>query len=194
MIEFGQQYAKEIFAFFVPLFTWILNNHFKAKAKLNVASPHGFMFLVQEPIKGADGAIISPSQTVRTMSHIVTNPGQDTATKVELVFNWKPPCINIWPSRHFTEHVETDNRYIMIFDSLAPREQITCELLSVNNELPALINVRSDQCTATNIALFPQPVVAPWKQRIAATLMFLGLSLSIYLTTLFLQLLLTVTQ
>ncbi|HIF5652312.1 TPA: hypothetical protein ACX3DX_004553 [Vibrio parahaemolyticus] len=193
-MDFLQQYAKEIFALSVPLLTWFLNFYFKAKAKLHVASPHGFTFLVEEPVKDENGEIVSPRQTVKTMSHIVSNPGQDTATKVELVFNWKPPCINIWPSRHFIEHEQNDGRYVMVFDSLAPREQIACELLSVNNDLPALINVRSDQCTATQIAMFPQPVVALWKQRVSAILMFLGLSLAIYIGTVFLQFLLTVAQ
>ncbi|HDY7809418.1 TPA: hypothetical protein RQK32_004384 [Vibrio vulnificus] len=59
-MEFLQQYAKEIFALSVPLLTWFLNFYFKAKAKLHVASPHGFTFLVEEPVKDENGEVVSP--------------------------------------------------------------------------------------------------------------------------------------
>jgi len=75
----------------------------------------------------------------------------------------------------------------MVFESLAPNEQIGCELLSVNTDLPALINARSDQCTATTIAMYLQPVVSAWKRRLVVTLLFMGFSFAIYLTTLLLQ-------
>ena len=186
-MEFIQQYAKEIFALLVPLLTWFLNDRFKARAKLQLALPHSFTFIVQEPLRNSDGEVLREAQSVQTASHVITNSGKETATNVELVFNWKPLCINIWPSRHYEQHTETDGRHVMVFDSLAPGEQIGFELLNVNSDLPNLINARSDQCTATSIAMYPQPVVALWKRRLAATLLFLGFSFAVYLTILILQ-------
>ncbi len=184
---FLQSYAKEIFSLLIPLITWLLNNQFKARAKLLLAIPHSFTFIVQEPLRDADGEILSATQTVHTASHVLTNSGRETATNVELVFNWKPLCINIWPSRHYEEHTEEDNRHVMIFDSLAPNEQIGFELLSINNDLPNLVNARSDQCTATTIAMYPQPILAAWKRRLAVTLLFFGFSFAIYISILLLQ-------
>jgi len=192
-MEFIQTYAKEIFSLFVPLLTWFINNKFKARAKLLLAIPHRFTFVVNEPLRDADGNEISPNQTVHTASHVLTNSGKETATKVELVFNWKPLCINIWPLRHYTEYTEPDNRYVMIFDSLAPNEQIGFELLSVNSDLPNLINARSDQCVANEIAMYPQPVVSSWKRRLAVTLLFFGFSFAIYVSILLLQFLIAKT-
>lgn len=186
-MEFIQQYAKELFALLVPLLTWILNNRFRARAKLQLGIPHSFTFMVQEPFRDAEGKVLRETQSVHTASHVITNSGKETATKVELVFNWKPLCINIWPSRHYEEHSEEDSRYVMVFDSLAPNEQIGFELLSVNSELPALVNARSDQCTATTIAMYPQPIVEAWKRRLAVTLLFFGFSFAIYLAILVLQ-------
>lgn len=186
-MEFIHQYAKEIFSIVVPIITWILNNKFKAKAKLQLAVPHSFTFMVQEPLRNAEGEIIRPTQGVYTASRVLKNSGKETATNVELVFNWKPLCINIWPSRHYTEHLEPDNRYIIVFDSLAPNEQIGVEVLSVNNELPALINARSDQCTATVVEMYPQVAVQAWKRKIASLLIFLGLSFAIYIFIVSLQ-------
>ncbi|EIF41860.1 hypothetical protein DOK_17043 [gamma proteobacterium BDW918] len=186
-MEFIQQYAKEIFSLVIPLVTWFLNNRFKARAKLQLAIPHSFTFIVDEPLRDPDGNVIREKQSVHTASHVISNSGRETATKVELVFNWKPLCINIWPSRHYEQHSEQDGRHVMVFESLAPNEQIGFELLSVNNDLPALINARSDQCTATTIAMYPQPAVSAWQRRLVVTLLFMGFSFAIYLTIILLQ-------
>ena len=129
-------------ALFVPLVTWTLNTFFKAKARLLLASPHTFTFLVQQPLLNAQGQQVSPTQTVHTRSLLVWNAGKEAATKIEWVFNWKPLCINVWPPRHCEEHTEPDNRYVMIFDSLAPAEYLGCELFSINADLPNLLTVR----------------------------------------------------
>lgn len=186
-MEFIQAHAKEIFSLFVPLLTWFLTNKFRDRAKLQLAVPHQFTFIVQEPLQDERGDIVTQSQSVHTASHVLTNSGRDTATNVELVFNWKPRCINIWPSRHYTEHTESDNRYVMIFESLAPNEQIGCEVLSINEQLPDLVNARSDQCAASTIKMYPQPVVDAWKRRLAITLLFFGFSFAIYVSIMLLQ-------
>jgi hypothetical protein len=186
-MEMLQQYAKELFALFVPVLTWVLNNWFRAKAKLQLARPHGFTFIVDQPLLDAEGNVISQKQTVHTVSHVISNAGRETATGVELVFNWKPLCINIWPARHFSEKTESDGRYVMMFDSLAPNEQIGFELLSINSDLPSLINARSNQCTAQTIAMYPQPILTPWKRKLAVFLLFSGIAFAVYIGILVLQ-------
>jgi hypothetical protein len=186
-MTFLKTYGKEIVALLVPLVTWGLNTFFKTKAKLLLASPHTFTFLVQQPLLDLQGNQIRPTQTVHTQSLMIRNAGKQTATNVEMVFNWKPACINVWPSRHFTEHTESDNRYVMIFDSLAPNENLSCEIFSVNADLPVLLTVRSDQCVAQTINMYPQPVVPNWQRRIAIALMLAGLALVVYAMILLLQ-------
>jgi hypothetical protein len=182
-----ETYGKEIVSLFVPLLAWALNTFFRAKAKLQLASPHTFIFLVQQPLLDPQGNKISPTQTVNTRSLMIWNAGKETATRVEWVFNWKPLCVNVWPSRHFEEHTELDNRYVMIFESLAPNEYLGCEILSINNDLPILITVRSNQCVAQTINMYPQPVVPNWQKRIAVALMLAGLALVAYTLIVLLQ-------
>lgn len=185
-----QTYAKEIVSLVVPFIAWALARFFKAKAKLILATPHSFTFLVQEPLRGAQGNVIQPTQTVRTVSYLLKNTGSEPAKNVELVFNWKPLCINIWPSRHITEHVENDNRYVVIFESLAPNEFVGFELLAVNNDAPALITARSEQCVAKSVEMYPQQVIKPWLSRILGILLLAGIGAVIYLALLVLQFLL----
>jgi len=182
-----QIYGKEIVAFFVPFIAWALNTFLKSKARLNVATPHRFTFLVQQPLLDKDGKQISPTQTVHTNSIVVYNSGRDSATKVELVFNWKPMCVNIWPPRHSEEFIEADRRYVLIFPGLAPNEMIGCEILSVNEDLPNLLTVRSDQCTAQVINMFPQPVSTPLRRRINSIMFGVGFATSVYLLIILVQ-------
>jgi hypothetical protein len=88
-MTFVETYGKEIVAFLVPLVTWVLNTLLRAKAKLQYALPHQFTFLVQQPLLDKDGKQISPTQTAHTNSFIIRNTGRESATKVELVFNWR---------------------------------------------------------------------------------------------------------
>lgn len=182
-----ETYGKEIVALLVPVITLILTTIFKAKAKLLWASPHKFTFLVPEPLIDQDGKQTYPSQTVNTISHMIKNDGQETATKVELLFNWKPQFINIWPPRHYNEQIESDGRYTLVFDSLTPRETFGCELMSINKDLPKLLMVRCDQCVAQTIAMYPQPVIKNWQRRTCIVLSLAGLALLVYLTIVLLQ-------
>ncbi len=189
-MSFLQTYAKELISLAVPFVAWALARFFRAKAKLILASPHSFTFLVQEPLRDTDGNVVTPTQTVRTVSYLLKNTGSEPANKVELVFNWKPICINIWPSRHITEHVEADNRYVVMFDSLAPDEFVGFELLTVNADAPALITARSEQCVAKSVEMYPQPVVKLWLARLLGLLVLVGTGTAIYVALLVLQFLL----
>jgi len=186
-VTFIEIYGKEIVSLLVPIIAWVLNSFFKAKAKLQVALPHKFIFLVQQPLLDEEGNVLASTQTVHTNSFIIRNAGRDAAKNVELVFNWKPMCLNLWPVRHYEEHVEPDNRYVLIFDGLAPGEVLGVEVLAVNKDLPNLVTVRSSQCIAQNISMYPQPVVSNSLRLAATALLALGLAAAVYLSIVLVQ-------
>lgn len=179
-MEFVGTYGKEIVALIIPFITWFLNVGIKAKAKLVWASPHSFTFLVQEPLRDDAGEILRPTQTVCTASIKVINSGRETATKVELVFNWKPHYVNLRPVRHFEEKTDKDHRHILIFDNLSPKEEIGLEIMSINADLPALLQVRSAECTASKVSLSWMLYVAAWKINLARGFMFIGMGTTVY--------------
>lgn len=189
-MSFFQMYAKELVSLTVPLVTWILARFFRAKARLILATPHAFTFLVQEPLRDHDGNVVNPTQTVKTVSYLLKNTGSEPAKSVELVFNWKPRCINIWPSRHTTEYIEADNRYVVMFDSLAPDEFVGFELLAINADTPNLIAARSEQCVAEPVEMYPQPIIKPWLARLLGLLVLIGIGTVFYVALLVLQFLL----
>lgn len=186
-MKFIETYGKEIVAIAVPFVIWLMNRIFSGRAKLLLGRPHEFMFLVQQPLFDESGNQISPTQTVHTRSFIVKNTGKDSATRIEWLFNWKPQVLNLWPPRHFSESVESDQRCVLTIDSLAPNEFVLCEILSINMNLPELLTVRSDQCVAKNITMYPQPVLPTWQRRIVVSLLFFGLAAVIYIVIWILQ-------
>ncbi|MDD4978499.1 MAG: hypothetical protein PHI29_07695 [Gallionella sp.] len=179
-MDFISTYGKEIVALVVPFITWFLNVGIKARAKLIWTSPHAFTFLVQEPLKDGNGAILQTTQKVSTASIKVINIGRDTASKVELTFNWKPHYINLWPVRHYEQKTDQDGRHTLIFDNLSPKEEIGLEIMSINCDLPQLLVVRSAECTAQNAPLMWNHYVAPWKIHIARLLLFVGIGATVY--------------
>ncbi|HEY6527057.1 MAG TPA: hypothetical protein VIZ65_00060 [Cellvibrionaceae bacterium] len=186
-MEFLKTYAKEIVSVLVPFVTWFLNVGLKARPKLIWTNPHSFRFLVQQPLLDQEGKIIKPVQEVDTASIKVVNTGRETATKIELVFNWKPHYLNLWPVRHYEQVTEADGRHILIFENLSPKEEIGIEIISINADLPALIFVRSAECIANNMPLMWIPYVQQWKITIARFFIFMGISSTIYLTIMLIQ-------
>ncbi len=180
-MDFINTYGKEIVSLIVPFITWFLNVGIKARAKLIWTSPHSFTFLVQEPLKNDQGEVLNPTQRVCTASIKVRNIGRDTANKVELVFNWKPQYINLWPVRHYEQKTDQDRRHILIFDNLSPKEEVGLEIMSINADLPDLLVVRCAECTAQNVPLMWLRYVSPWKIQLARLLLLIGLSASVYL-------------
>jgi len=187
MMTFFELHIKELISVLTPLAIWSLNYFLKEKAKLVHAKAHQFSFLIQEPLRDPNGILVNPSQTVNTISHLVSNCGKITTKKVEVTFNWKPMYLNIWPIRRFEEFVDKDNRYIMTFDTLTPKETITIELLAINNPLPELLSVKSEDCLGSAIKLQPQQVVAPWLIKIFVILITIGIATISYWFVSFIQ-------
>ena len=187
IMNFFQTYAKELVALSIPFITWILNYYWKAKANIVFANPHIFTFLIQEDQTDDQGNAIKRTQEVNTITHLIINNGKESAKKLEVTFNWKPMYLNMWPIRIHSEHEDKDGRYTLLFDTLAPNENINIELLSINRNLPHLLNVRSEQCTGKPIQLVSQPVISNWLRRVLVFMMLIGISASIYMAVTIVQ-------
>jgi hypothetical protein len=188
MINFSD-YGKEIVSLVVPLITWILNVGIKPKAKLFWTTRHAFNYLVQEPLRNTEGQIVQPAQNVRTASLLVMNSGKEAAHKVELVFNWKPQYHNLWPVRSYEERSDSDGRYMLVFENLAPKEEIGIQLLSIHNDLPELLQVRSAECLARQVELMWLVRMSAWRIQLARVLVLVGFAASVYLGITLVQLL-----
>ena len=192
-MEFFQTYGKELFSLVVPLVSLVINRSSNKGARLVHGTKHSFTFLVQEPLTSADGTAVQPNQVVHTASVVVQNLGGAACTNVELVFNWKPMCLNIWPARRYDMSTDVDGRYVLRFSSLAPQEYFQFELLSVNLGLPQLINARCDQGVAKDVVLIFQARLPRWQMNSYRVLRFAGLAAAAYAIVLLIQALVLLT-
>jgi hypothetical protein len=187
-MDFIRTYGKEIISILVPILTWALNKYGKSKVNLLVSQPHKFIFLVQDPTVQADGTVDNVSKNVHTISYLIQNSSNETANKIELIFNWKPQYYNIWSPREHTTKLLDDGRYMLTFESLSPKEFFQCELLNVGSELPNLLTVRCNECVGRFIEMYPQPIVTNWLRRTIVVFIILGFVTSIYFALTLLQL------
>jgi hypothetical protein len=181
------QYGKEIFAIVLPVFTLVLNKFFKNGAKVCYGQLHQFTYLLDVPLLDQQGDVLLPTQTVHTQSYVFRNEGREPATKMEVVFNYPPQYLNIWPARHYEVKNDPDRRQIMIFDYLAPKEVIRCEVMSFNSGLPVILSVRCKEGIAQNITLSHQKVANPATINFVRILIFLGSVSLVYLVIVLLQ-------
>ncbi len=181
------QYGKEIFAFIVPVFTLIINKYFKNSAKISYGELHQFTYLINQPLTNQEGEVVKSSQTVHTQSYVFKNEGREAATNMEVIFNYAPIYLNIWPSRLYTVKNDSEQRHIMVFDYLAPKEVIRCEVIAINTQVPMLLSVRCKEGLAQNIVLSPQKVFHPAFINCVRFLIFLGSVSLVYILVVLLQ-------
>lgn len=186
-MSFFTLYGKEIFALAVPIFTLIINKFFKSSAKLSFGELHQFTYLISEPLLNDKKEQVSEKQTVHTQSYLFKNEGREPATSVEIIFNYPPMYLNVWPSRPYVLTQDMERRHIMVFDYLAPQEMIRCEVMSFNRELPSLLSVRCKEGIASQLRLIPSKVYHPLIVRFVVVLMFLGSATLVYLAIVMLQ-------
>ncbi|MDE2165480.1 MAG: hypothetical protein KGJ66_03980 [Alphaproteobacteria bacterium] len=152
---------------------------FQARARLVWAHAHSFVFLLQA--QGQAATPIPQNFNVYTASVYIGNLGRRvSATEVEVTFNWEPPNYNIWPVRPYNVRHNPDGRFTLIFPNLAPQEQFQIELLSANNQLPSVLNVRSKECVGRRIQMRPMRAFPSWFNVTVVTLLILGIAAIFY--------------
>jgi hypothetical protein len=187
LFEFLSGHQTELWAFATVLVGALINRLFRLRARLKYAIGHSFNLIVEQPLLDANGKEIAPTQLVRTASIIIGNTGLLPAKRSEITFNWKP-IFNIWPARSYAENVSAFGRYSIVFESVAPNEQINIEIMAINAELPDITSVRCDECVAKMIPMTPQRVWPGWLLTIVGLVMLLGASTALYLLITGLQL------
>jgi hypothetical protein len=176
MTTFLQTYSKEIVSLLAPVLTWVLANFLRARVRLVWSSPHSWnMLLENQPI--VDGRM----PMVRSASLTFQNLGRETAKNVEIVFNWRPEHSNIWPQRAYDTATNPDGRFIFKFPNLAPKESFGIEIMSFQNELPAVVSVRCEQALGQQVQMLPQLVLAKWKIRFLVYLLLAGIGATAYM-------------
>jgi hypothetical protein len=180
MIAILQAHSAEVVTLISVPLGIILTYLLRPRAKLVRSVRHASTLVVEEPLRADDGSIVRSNQVIHTASVSVTNLGREPAISVEIVFNWKPQFINVWPSRIYAATDLPDGRWAIELANLAPKETFGMEIISINVGLPGVNTVRSNECEAVELSLQPQQIQPRWRIQLAAWLMLVGLIGSVF--------------
>lgn len=180
-------YQVQLWSLVTVIFGALVARAMRLRPKVNFSIHHSSSILVDEPLLDEQKNVISPNQIVKMASIVVVNSGLNPARGLEVAFNWKPRIMNVFPARAFSEIDSAFNRYSIKFDSLAPKEQTTINIMAINADLPAMTAVRCDECEGKEIAMGPQRIWPTWFLRGATAVLLVGLVSSVYLLIRILQ-------
>lgn len=181
MFTFFQTYSKETFALVGVVFAFALNRIFRLRPKLSYSVRHSSNYLINQPLHDQQGNVIQTKQLVSTASIIAQNTGLQHAKNVEFTFAYEPPIYNVYPGRSFTPQSTGMDRWVLKLESFAPNEQISIEILSINQDLPILTSVRCDEAEGKSITMKPQRVFPNWFNIFVLTQLLIGLATTLFL-------------
>ena len=121
------------------------------------------------------------------MSFFIRNDGKDPITGIEVVWNWKPHAINIWPPRPFEPFTDKDGRFSITLKSLSPGEDLLIELIAFGGKLPDMMSCRCDQSVARHVELNFSERLPRWKEWRVRALTLIGAVAAVYWTLRLLQ-------
>ncbi|WP_422037611.1 hypothetical protein [Roseibium sp.] len=177
-MELFGQYGAQFVSFGLAIVLAIAQYFLQPKVKLVWGLTHGFMHKVtleQTSEEEADHIAIC------TNYHLLSNNGRGVATDVEVTFNYIPKNFEVWPQRQFETSVNPNGRFIVKFGSIAPREQISLNVLMLHGETPSILSVRSNEATGKLIPLIVNRRFPRWLYVVVGALLVLGFASFIYL-------------
>ena len=182
MPSFFVTYGKELVSGGITIGMWLLKRRFQSKVVLEYGIPHGFTFMLSQQYVDPKTQEVSPKTLVHTRSFFVRNAGSQPATKVELIFNWEPQHINLWPVRQYESFTDENNRYVMKVENLAPKENLGIEALAVQpGSLPELLSVRCEQAMGVGVPMTQYKAIPMWQVRLYQVLIAFGAASLLYL-------------
>jgi hypothetical protein len=187
MVDLIQAYSKETFALVSVVFGFALNRIFRLRPRLFYSVRHSSNYVVDEPLLDAEGKVLLQQQLVSTASIVSQNSGLQPAKNVEYTFNWKPPIYTVFPGRTFVAEPSAMGRWSIKLESLAPGETFGIEIMSINQELPLISAMRSDEAVGKLIPMVPQRQFPTWFNTSVAALLILGAATALYLLALLIE-------
>lgn len=139
-------HSKEIASLLAPVLTATFGWLSKGRARLLCAQRHGFTFYI--PPEADSSGQQRDAITVHTISYFIRNDGKIPLNGVEVVWQWKPDGMHLWPPRPFSQEQTHDGRHVVGIKSLAPGEDFLVEVIGFGSALPQMQSCRSEQAVA----------------------------------------------
>lgn len=161
-------------AIVLMLITALVGRFATARSKLLWAVSHQHFYRMPRLDDGGSFPVI-------TQQIWFQNAGRLPAEDIEIVFNWKPQHLEIWPPRSYQSGALPDGRFGITVPYLTGAEVMTVSMIDTIREMPVIVSVRSKSGLGNMVAMAPQRVWPGWMTFTAAALMLTGLTTLFYL-------------
>jgi hypothetical protein len=141
---------------------------------------HEHLFVAPEKVSGA-------IRRVYTRYIWVQNIGRATADGVEVVFNYSPQHFEVWPQRQFERQTNAQGNTILRFPELSRGEHFGVSLLSVDEPIPDITNVRWSDGVGRRLPMAPQRAWSPTAQRLFLLSLGIGLVSTLFVVVRLIQ-------
>lgn len=173
---YNTQFVSFGFTILAAIIFWL----FQGRAKIRWGVQHGFTHRVTNEVGQGEQKQVH-NTLVNNSAILFSNAGRIPAKKVEVTINFVPDSVAIWPQRQYSRHVNPDGRLIVSFDSFAPREHLTLNLLTIGGASPDVLSVRAENSVPIEIPIGPARIFSRPVQIVFAIWLLLGLAAAIYI-------------
>ncbi|WP_329847725.1 hypothetical protein [Stenotrophomonas hibiscicola] len=174
-------YSKEIASILVGLFGLI--GKLAAKPKTSMGwGPRASISHILPPFTDADGNVTDQRPHLTVGSFFISNTGKVPLSEIEIVLNYSPQSLNLWPPRPFSITEIAHGRIAISLPTLSPKDELWFEMVAVNNTLPNVLSVRSKETVARPITVDLLPVAPRWQIRAIQILSLFGVVAAVYAT------------
>jgi hypothetical protein len=146
----------------------IVGYFLKPRVKIIWGQKTNFSHILR-PKKEGDTAV-----RVSTAHYIIQNAGRAPAKDVEIVLNYAPDEVSVWPQRLYELKLNNEQRQILKLEFLAPKEYVEILLLNIRNDLPDVLSVKSPDCVGKAVNIGYHHIYPKWVYSLMLFGMFLG--------------------
>jgi hypothetical protein len=165
--EFAKAYPP-ILSFLLTTIGSVAYHYLKPKVKLIWGIKSEFTHVMRPKGEGQQAVL------VHTATFTIQNNGRLPATDIEIVLNYEPDEVSIWPQRQYAIVKNNETRQILVVKFLGARESIDLSMICVGRDLPVLLNVKSPEATGTRVPITYNRLYPRWVLLGLWGLIFLG--------------------
>lgn len=117
-----------------------------------------------------DGGILR----ITSASHLVQNVGGAPAKDVQVVFNYKPNSISVWPQQAYVGEENPESRWLIRIPSIGPHENVTINSIMIGVDHPNILTVKTPEGLGKFADFSFHRDLGKFRNGLILALMFLG--------------------
>ncbi|WP_353088235.1 hypothetical protein [Stenotrophomonas sepilia] len=171
-------YAKEI----VALIAGALNLWSKTLGRPRTSMVWGQRNTVSHvlPDFKENGVVTLKSPILNVGSVLVRNTGKTSLSEIEVILNYAPNSLNIWPVRPMTQRQIEHDRFLVTVAYLPPGEELWLDMVMVHGDVPAVLGIRSKEVAPTRVGIVLTTELSNWRTRSIRLLAAAGVAAIVY--------------